>query len=63
MRYPQKSFMPTVHLKTGEVVEVRLEDLEDYLYENQDKILVRHVLRRGAMRGSLTPVGSLSTSK
>lgn len=54
MRYPQKSFMPTVHLKTGEVVEVRLEDLEDYLYENQDKILVRHVLRRGAMRLPIT---------
>ncbi len=26
--------MPTVYLKTGEVIEVPLTELEDYLYEN-----------------------------
>jgi len=43
--------MPTVHLKTGEIIEVSLEKLEDFLFENQDKILIRNVKRRGPMRG------------
>lgn len=33
--------MPTVYLKNGETVQVSLEDLEDYLYENQEHIQTR----------------------
>jgi hypothetical protein len=33
--------MPTVYLKSAETVQVSLEDLEDYLYENQDRIETR----------------------
>ncbi len=34
--------MPTVYLKGGKTVRVRLEDLEDFLYENRDRIETRH---------------------
>jgi len=47
--------MPTVHLKTGEIIEVSLEKLEDFLFENQDKILIRNVKRRGPMRVKALP--------
>lgn len=33
--------MPTVYLKGGETVQVSLEDLENFLYENQDRIETR----------------------
>jgi len=33
--------MPTVYLKGGETVEVSLEELEDFLYENQERIETR----------------------
>lgn len=33
--------MPTVYLKGGETVQVSLENLEDYLYENSDRIETR----------------------
>ncbi|GEM_PF-3122755 len=33
--------MPTVYLKGGETVQVSLENLEDYLYENHDRIETR----------------------
>jgi hypothetical protein len=56
MKYPPNFYMPTVHLKTGEVVEVSLEELENYLRVNQDKILVRHLKRRGLIRGKNAPV-------
>ncbi|MDZ7960427.1 MAG: hypothetical protein RMY34_21510 [Aulosira sp. DedQUE10] len=42
--------MPTILLKTGEIIEVPLEELEDYLSKNQDKIQVRRVQRRGPRR-------------
>lgn len=42
--------MPTVYLKTGEVVEVPIEELADYLHENQDKIQVRTIKRRGPVK-------------
>jgi len=42
--------MPCVHLKSGEIVEVPLEELESYLYENADNILIRQVERRGPQR-------------
>lgn len=42
--------MPTVYLKTGEVVEVPIEELEDYLYENEDKIQLQKFKRRGPVR-------------
>lgn len=42
--------MPTVYLKTGEVVEVHIEELENYLYENEDKIQLQKFKRRGLVR-------------
>jgi len=33
--------MPTVYLKSGETVQVSLENLEDYLYDNQEQIQPR----------------------
>lgn len=42
--------MPIVHLKTGEIVEVPIEELEDYLYENEDKIQLQKFKRRGEIR-------------
>jgi hypothetical protein len=47
--------MPTVHLKTGEVVEVSLEELANYFRENEDKILVCRIKRWGPMRGKIAP--------
>ena len=38
--------MATVYLKGGKTIEVPLEELEDYLYNNADKIETRHVQRR-----------------
>jgi len=45
--------MPTVLLKTGEIIEVPFSELEDYLSKNQDKIQVRRVQRRGTRREKL----------
>ena len=42
--------MPTVQLKTGETVQVRLDDLAQYLNDNSENIQVRRVERRGAVR-------------
>ena len=42
--------MPTVHLKTSETVQVRLEDLAPYLNDNRENIQVRRIERRGAVR-------------
>lgn len=42
--------MATVYLKTGEVVEVPFEELEDYLYSNEDKIQLQKFKRRGPVR-------------
>lgn len=47
--------MPSVLLKTGEIIEVPLSELEDYLSKNQDKIQVSRVQRRGALRGNAVP--------
>lgn len=33
--------MPTVYLKGGDTANVSLEDLEKYLYENQERIETR----------------------
>ncbi|WP_341528082.1 hypothetical protein WKK05_01635 [Nostoc sp. UHCC 0302] len=33
--------MPTVYLKGGDSVQVSLENLEDYLNENQERIEIR----------------------
>jgi len=39
--------MFTAHLKTGENVQIPLEELEDFIYENKDKIQTRPIkLRR-----------------
>jgi predicted metallo-beta-lactamase superfamily hydrolase len=42
--------MPTAHLKTGEVVQVSLDNLEQFIEENRENIVVRHVKRRGKLR-------------
>ena len=40
----------TVLLKSGEEVQVSIEELEDYLYSNAANIQTRHVQRRGKRR-------------
>lgn len=42
--------MATVYLKNGTTVEVPIEELEDYLYENEDKIQLQKFKRRGPVR-------------
>lgn len=42
--------MATVYLKNGTTVEVPIEELEDYLYENEDKIQLQKFKRRGLVR-------------
>jgi hypothetical protein len=42
--------MLTVYLKTGEVVEVLIEELEDYLYENEHKIQLQKFKRRDSVQ-------------
>lgn len=39
-----------VCLKDGKTAEVSLEELEDYLHQNADKIKVQHFQRRGLRR-------------
>ncbi|WP_315788607.1 hypothetical protein [Fischerella sp. JS2] len=46
--------MPTVYLKGGETVEVNLEELEDYLYENQKHIETRRKKLRRPLTNSAT---------
>lgn len=57
--------MPNVYLKDGRTVQVSIEELEDYLYENEDKIETRHVERRGPRRDKVAlgdkPVSSASS--
>lgn len=51
--------MATVYLKDGKTVQVSLENLEDYLYENHDRIETRKkVLRRPYVDSSTTPVSN-----
>ncbi|MEA5510442.1 hypothetical protein VB715_11760 [Crocosphaera sp. UHCC 0190] len=51
--------MPTVYLKDGTTVQVRLEDLEDYLYDNQDQIETRpRKLRRPPVDTSVMSVSN-----
>lgn len=38
--------MATVYLKGGKSIEVPLDELEGYLYNNADKIETRHIQRR-----------------
>ena len=46
--------MPTIYLKNGESVQVKLENLEDYLYENADAIATRRKQLRRQQLGSAT---------
>lgn len=46
--------MATVYLKTGEVVEVPLTELEDYLFSNEDKIQLQKFKRRGPVRSDVS---------
>ncbi len=49
--------MATVYLKGGKTIEVPLEELEDYLYNNADKIEPRHVqTRRPPTEGAFTEI-------
>lgn len=49
--------MPTIYLKNGESVQVKLENLEDYLYENADAIATRRKQLRRCKRSR--PLGKL----
>ncbi len=42
--------MFTFYLNTGEVVQVALENVEQFVKENRDNIIVRHKKRRGELR-------------
>jgi hypothetical protein len=42
--------MPTVYLYSGEVHQVPIEELEDFIYANKDKIKPIIVQRRGKRR-------------
>jgi hypothetical protein len=59
----RKKPMVTVYLKTGEIVQVPLEELEDFIYANKDKIQTRHVERRRARLGAIpsNDVASISS--
>lgn len=52
----------TVLLKSGEEVQVSIEELEDYLYANAADIQVRHVQRRGKRRGQEVKSGTVFIS-
>ncbi|AFY43714.1 hypothetical protein [Nostoc sp. PCC 7107] len=42
--------MPTALLKNGATVQVAVEDLEKFMEENAENIVVQHVKRRGKLR-------------
>ncbi|WP_179048838.1 hypothetical protein [Nostoc sp. TCL26-01] len=42
--------MPTALLKNGQTVEVAFEDLEQFIQENEENIVVQQVKRRGKPR-------------
>jgi hypothetical protein len=51
--------MPTVYLKGGETVQVSLEDLETFLYENQERIETRRKkVRRPPIDTATTPASN-----
>ncbi len=50
--------MPTVYLKGGDTVQVSLEELEDYLYQNQERIETR----RKQVRRPVVDSSTVSTS-
>ncbi|RUR77027.1 hypothetical protein ACF3DV_31065 [Chlorogloeopsis fritschii PCC 9212] len=47
--------MPTVYLKGGDSIQVSIESLEDYLYDNQDRIETRRKKLRREPVDSATP--------
>lgn len=55
--------MATVYLQGGKTIEVPLEELEDYLYNNADKIEPRHLQRRGSRREQLIPEQTSTSNK
>ncbi|GAA6617710.1 hypothetical protein [Scytonema sp. NUACC26] len=50
--------MPTIYLKNGETVQVSVENLEDFLYENHERIEVR----RKKLRRPPVDAATVSTS-
>ena len=49
----EKIDMLNVYLKDGSTVQISAEEIEEYLYENDDKIEYQHVERRGPRRGKI----------
>ncbi|MCC5636814.1 hypothetical protein LC593_13260 [Nostoc sp. CHAB 5844] len=45
--------MPTALLKNGETVQVALEDLEKFIQENAENIVIQHIKRRGKLRKNI----------
>jgi hypothetical protein len=51
--------MPTVYLKGGETAQVSLENLEDYLYDNAERIETRRKqLKRPSADSAITSTSS-----
>ncbi|MBN3899755.1 MAG: hypothetical protein HWQ41_32150 [Nostoc sp. NOS(2021)] len=55
--------MPTALLKNGETVQVALEDLEQFIQENEENIVVQHVKRRGKLRRKLAEVENVTVQQ
>jgi hypothetical protein len=45
-------------LKSGEIVQIPIEEMEEYLYANADKIQPRKVKRRGPVRKAVATENS-----
>ncbi|WP_166482305.1 hypothetical protein [Scytonema sp. UIC 10036] len=54
--------MVTVYLKTGEIVQVRPEELEDFIYANIEKIQPIRVQRRRERKGTIPSNDAASIS-
>ncbi|WP_375493771.1 hypothetical protein [uncultured Nostoc sp.] len=55
--------MPTALLKNGETVQVPLEDLEQFIQENEENIVVQHVKRRGKLRRKLAEAENVTVQQ
>lgn len=54
--------MFTAYLKSGEIVQIPLEELEDFIYENKDKILSRPIKLRRPRRGDVPSNDTTATT-
>jgi hypothetical protein len=55
--------MPTALLKNGETVQVPIEDLEQFIQENEDNIVIQHVKRRGKLRRRLADTENVTVQQ